>query len=200
MTNKKIKTEKTVVIIKPDGVQRGIVGEIISRFEKTGLKIVATKMVWVDQDLVGKHYADDKKYLTSIGTKTLENYKKYGMDANEELGTMDPYKIGQLVRKWNMDYITKGPVVAMVLEAPHAVELVRKMLGGTFPQTAVPGTIRGDYSGDSTFLSNTLKRSVKNLCHASGSIEEAEFEMQLWFHENEIHSYQRADEAIVWGE
>lgn len=162
--------------------------------------MVAAKMIWVDQDLVGKHYADDKEYLTGVGEKCLEKYEKYGMDAGEKLGTMDPYEVGKLVRKWNMDYLTKGPVFAMILEAPHAVELVRKMIGFTFPQNAEPGTIRGDLTGDSTFLSNTLKRSVKNLVHSSGSVEEANFEIQLWFREHEIHSYKRVDEDMIWGE
>ncbi len=191
--------EKTVVIVKPDGVKRALVGQILSRFERAGLKLVAMKMVWVNQEMVGKHYADNEEYLRSVGTKTLENYEKYGIDAGEKLGTMDALEVGRLVRKWAMDYLANGPIVAMILEAPHAVELVRKMIGHTFPQVAQPGTIRGDYAGDSTFVSNTLKRAVKNLIHASGTVEEAKFEMELWFHKDEIHEYERADEELIWG-
>lgn len=192
-------TERTVVIIKPDGVQRGIAGEIITRFEKAGLKIVAIKMLWVDKELVGKHYSDNEDYLRSIGKKTLENYQKYGIDAQEHIGTMDDLEIGKIVRQWNIEYLTWGPVIAIVLESPHAVELVRKLVGHTFPQVATPGTIRSDYAGDSPLLSNSLKRSVKNLIHASGSVEEANFEIELWFHQHEIHSYKRVDEDLVWG-
>jgi len=195
----KVVKEKTVVIVKPDGVKRALVGQILSRFERAGLKLVAMKMVWVNQEMVGKHYADNEEYLRSVGTKTLENYEKYGIDAGEKLGTMDALEVGRLVRKWAMDYLANGPIVAMILEAPHAVELVRKMIGHTFPQVAQPGTIRGDYAGDSTFVSNTLKRAVKNLIHASGTVEEAKFEMELWFHKDEIHEYERADEELIWG-
>ena len=188
-------TEQSVVLIKPDGVRRGLVGEILHRFEKVGIKIVAMKMIWVEADLVGKHYSDNKEYLTSIGTKTLESYQKYGKDPKEEIGTMDPLEIGKIVRKWNMEYVTSGPVIALLLEAPGVVEIVRKIVGSTFPQSAPPGTIRGDYSFDSSFLSNDKKRSVKNLIHASGTPEEGQFERQLWFKENEIYSYKRIEEA-----
>lgn len=199
MPKPKSQTERTVVIIKPDGVLRGISGELITRLEKAGFKIIAMKMIWVDKEFVGKHYSDDKAYLKSIGDKTLDSYKKYGMDPGEQLGTMDPVEIGSLVRKWLMDYITSGPVIAMIIEAPHAIELVRKLVGHTYPHLSAPGTIRGDYTGDSVFLSNTLKRPAKNLIHASGSKEEADFEIQLWFHEAEIHDYKRVDEDLVWG-
>ena len=91
--------ERTVVLVKPDGVRRGIIGEIMARFERGGLKLVAAKLIWVDKTQVGKHYPDKKDYLTSVGKKTLENYQKYGLDANENLGTNDPYKIGKMVRR-----------------------------------------------------------------------------------------------------
>lgn len=184
------------MLIKPDGVKRGLAGEIISRFERTQLKIVAMKMVWVDQEFVGKHYRDDDKWYKSVGDKLLKFYEENGKDAGEDLGTADPIELGKKVRKWLFDYITSGPVVAMLLEAPHAVELVRKLVGPTFPVSAPPGTIRGDYYYDSPLLANFGQRSVKNLIHASGSVEEADFEKQLWFHESEIHDYKRAGEEI----
>lgn len=185
----KIKTEQTVVLLKPDAIKRGIVGEIITRFEKVGLKIRATKLIWVDQTFVGKHYSDDEVYCKRVGEKTLENYQKYGIDANEDLGTTDPLKIGHMVRKWNMDYITKGPVLAMVLEGYGAVALVRKMLGSLFPFDSQPGTIRGDYATDSFLTANLNKRSAENIIHASGAVDEAEFEKKLWFKEEEIYKY-----------
>lgn len=181
--------DQTVVLIKPDGVRRAIVGEILTRFERVGLKIAAAKLIWVDKTYVGKHYRDDKDYARSVGEKTLENYKKYGLDPKENLGTKDPVKIGQMVREWNMEFLSSGPVFAMLLEGPDAISIVRKIVGHTFPSEALPGTIRGDYSFDSAYLSNIAKRSTQNLIHASGSRQEAEFEKKLWFKEEEIYEY-----------
>lgn len=181
--------EQTVVLIKPDGVRKRIVGQVLERFERVGLKIVASKMIWVDKTFVGEHYRDDKTYHKSVGEKTLENYQKYGMDPKENLGTKDPVRIGKMVRKWNMEFLSSGPVVAVLLEGPGAVSLVRKIVGHTFPAEALPGTIRGDFALDSAFLSNLQKRTTQNIVHASGSTEEAEFEKKLWFKEEEIYSY-----------
>jgi len=190
--------EKSVVLLKPDTIKRGLIGEILSRFEKVGLKIIGLKMVWVNQDLVAKHYPDNKEYLTSIGNKTLKSYEEYGADPNEELGTKDPYKIGQMVRKWNMEFLSSGPVVAVLFQGLHAVDAIRMMVGNTLPRFAEPGTIRGDYSLDSPILANMNKRTVRNMIHASGSIEEAKFEEELWFRQNEIHDYKRVDEDIMF--
>ncbi|MFC1710126.1 nucleoside-diphosphate kinase [Patescibacteria group bacterium] len=179
----------TVVLIKPDGVKRGVMGDIISRFEKVGLTISAVKMIWVTKTHVGKHYTSDKKYLKSVGDKTLENYKKYGYDPLERLGTKDSIEIGKIVRKWNMDFITEGPVLAILITGPRVVEIVRKIVGSTFPFDSQPGTIRGDYSFDSAHFADQEKRAVANLIHASGTKEEARFERKLWFKEEEIYSY-----------
>lgn len=186
--------QRTVVLVKPDGVRRGLVGEIVSRFEKVGFKIVALKMVWVDRYHVAKHYKDEKEYLTGIGQRTLEDYQKFGFDPGETLGTADPYKIGGMVRKWNMDALTSGPLLAMVLEGVNAVEIVRKMVGPTNVTTAPAGTIRGDYSIDTPVLATLKKRPIKTIVHASGNVEEAEFEIKLWFKESEIFDYKRVGE------
>lgn len=160
--------EQTLVVVKPDGVQRGLVGEIIGRFEKTGLKIVAMKMIWVDKELVGKHYPDSRtELLTGIGEKTLKTYAEYNKDPKAELGTDVPLEIGKIVNMWNMELLTSGPVVAMVWEGNHAVDNVRKLVGATLPVFSAPGTIRGDYSVDSPVLANQKKRSVKNLNHGA---------------------------------
>ena len=188
--------ERTFVAVKPDGVQRGLTGEIIGRFERAGLKIVALKMVVVSKELAEKHYpADREEMIVGIGQKSLDDYKKLELDAKKELGTDDPREIGELVRSWLADYITSGPVVAMVLESPHAIELVRKIVGNTLPLMAQPGTIRGDLSYDSAYLGNLRKRPIKNIIHASGNIDEADYEISLWFSPEEISSYRRADEA-----
>jgi len=181
--------EQTVVLVKPDGVRRGIIGEIMSRFERVGLKLIAAKLIWVDKLLVGKHYPNDRAYLRNVGERTLENYQQYGWDSKEKLGTSDPLEIGKLIRKWNMEFLSSGPVLALILEGHSAVSIVRKMIGHTFPAEAVPGTIRGDYSLESAYQANSELRTIRNLIHASGSKEEAEFEKKLWFKRSEIYSY-----------
>ncbi|MFH1188149.1 MAG: nucleoside-diphosphate kinase [bacterium] len=192
--------EKTVVLVKPDGVKRGLVGEIISRFEKIGLKIIAMKMIWVDKDMVAKHYPESRtELLRGIGEKTLKTYAKYGKDATEELGTMDPLEIGKMVNDWNIDFLSSGPVVAMLLKGAHAIDNVRMAVGDTLPTFAVPGTIRGDYSIDSPALANATKRSVHNMIHASGNVEEAKYEEELWFRKEEIYDYRRTDEEVMFG-
>lgn len=182
-------TEFTVVIIKPDGVKKGIIGEVVGRFERVGLKLVASKLIWVDKTHVGKHYQDKDAYHKTVGEKTLENYQKYGLDAKENLGTKNPLEIGRMVRNWNMEFLSSGPVFAMLWEGPQAVLIVRKLVGNTFPSDALPGTIRGDYSLDSAYESNMEKRTTRNIIHASGNKEEAEFEKKLWFRKEEIYKY-----------
>src|SRR3989344_1582873 len=179
--------EQTLVVVKPDGVARGLIGEILARFERVGLKIVASKMLTVSKEVAEKHYPGDREeWLLGIGHKTLDNYKQMEVDAKELLGTNDPKKIGEMVRVWLLDYITSGPVYAVVLQGHHAVELVRKICGHTLPLNAMPGTIRGDFSFDSSYLANTATRSIKNLVHASGSLDEAKYEIPLWFSQDEI--------------
>ena len=155
-------------------------------------------MTVVTKDLADKHYPADRDELwIAIGNKTLDNYKALEMDAHKVLGTNDAKKIGDMVRVWLLDYIVSGPVFAVVLEGPHAVELVRKICGHTLPLLSLPGTIRGDYSYDSSALANTAKRAIKNLIHASGNKEEADYEIPLWFTKAEICSYSRVDEDVM---
>ncbi|MBI4004748.1 nucleoside-diphosphate kinase [Candidatus Roizmanbacteria bacterium] len=190
--------EQTLVVLKPDTIARGLVGEIIVRFEKVGLKIVASKMMQVTKELAEKHYPIEREeFIRGMGMKSLENYRDLGIDVLKEMGTEDPIEIGKMIRSWLVDYITPGPVLALVLEGPHAVELVRKLAGHTLPFLAAPGTIRGDLAFDSSFLANTRKRAIKNLVHASGSQEEAKFEIELWFKPHEIISYERVEEKVM---
>jgi nucleoside-diphosphate kinase len=183
--------ERTLVLLKPDAVQRGIVGDIISRFEKVGLKIVAAKMVLADKTVLDQHYpAERKEFLEGLGKNTLRSYEEMGLKPEEQFTDIDPAKIGAQVRKWLVDFMVSGPVFAMVLEGPHAIEIVRKLVGTTLPQKSAPGTIRGDYSFDSSYLANTNKRPIRNLIHASGNIDEATVEIALWFTDEEIHTYE----------
>lgn len=190
--------EQTLVVLKPDAVARGICGEIISRFERVGLKLVACKLIKVSKELAEKHYPKDREeFIRGMGQKTLDNYKALGIDVKEELGTDDNYQIGLMIRQWLIEMITAGPVLAMVWQGPHAVELVRKLAGHTLPLAASPGTIRGDYSFDSSYLANTGKRAIKNLLHASGNQEEAKYEIPLWFSKDEICQYERVEEKVM---
>ena len=191
--------EQTLVLIKPDGVKRGLVGEIIGRFERSGLKIVAAKMIWVDKGLVAKHYPDEREeFIRGMGQKTLDNYKDLNIDPVKHAGTADPHKIGLMINQWNKELLTSGPVIAMVWEGNHAITNIRRIVGPTLPSMAQPGTIRGDYSVDSSALANEKKRAIKNLIHASGNPEEAKLEIDLWFSPKEIHSYKRADEDVMF--
>ncbi len=183
--------EKTLVIIKPDAMQRSLVGEIITRFEKVGLKLVGAKMVQVDKNLADKHYPKDREeFILGMANKTLENYKEQGLDAKEQLGTDDPKEIGLMLQGWLVDFLTSSPVMVLVLEGPHAIEVVRKICGFTLPSKADPGTIRGDYSFDSSGYANTANRPIRNLVHASGNQEEAKLEVELWFKPEELFDYE----------
>lgn len=189
--------EQTVVLIKPDGVKRGLIGEIIHRFERMGLKIVAMKMVVPTQEMLHQHYGTNKEAtIERLGNKTLASYEQFGKDAKKELGTDDAKELGKMVVKWLLDYVSSGPVIAMILEGRHAVENVIHLAGLTMPVQALPGTIRGDFSTDSAAYANDEKRGVSNLIHISGSIEEANFEKNLWFEPSEIHAYKRSDENL----
>lgn len=185
MQNNINETEKTLVVIKGDGVQRGISGEIITRFERVGLKIKAMKMVWPNEDLINKHYdPNNNEWLESLGKKTIKGYKKRGIKIEKS-----PIEIALAVQKNLLKYFSAGPVIAIVLEGAHSVEIVRKLVGPTDPFSSPPGTIRGDYSMDSFELSDGKDRTLRNLIHASGSIEDAEHEIEIWFDQTELYNY-----------
>ena len=193
-----IKKERTLVLLKPDAVARGLVGEIVERFEKTGLKIVGMKMVHPTEEKAAGHYSGPDAWIAGMGQKTLDSFQEFGMDAGEVLGTDEPLAIGQMVLSWLIDYISSGPIVAMVLEGVHAIKAVRKMVGFTIPSRAEPGTIRGDLTIDSNTISSLEKRSTKNLIHASGDPEEAEQEIAFWFDKSELFDYERGGDNIAF--
>ena len=161
--------EQTLVLIKPDGVARGLTGEIIKRFEQRGLKIVGMKMVEVREDFAKKHYTND----------IIE-------------------RRGQNVYDWLLDYITGGPIIAMIIQGVNAIENVRKLTGATESKSALPGTIRGDYSHMSFNYADNKKMIMKNLVHASADKEDSKRELALWFSIDEIHNYKRSgDEHLI---
>jgi nucleoside-diphosphate kinase len=181
--------EKTLVLLKPDAVARGLVGDIINRFEKAGLKLVATKMVTPNEGLAHKHYPTHRReWVEGMGHKSLDSYKEVGQDPKETFGTDDPHGVGLQLQKWLVDFLVSGPVVALVLEGDDAVKKVRDIAGHTIPVKAEKGTIRGDYSDDSALKANAEKRPLHNLVHASGDKKEADFEIKLWFSADELHS------------
>ncbi|MDR7422952.1 MAG: nucleoside-diphosphate kinase [Armatimonadota bacterium] len=191
--------ERTLVFLKPDGVQRGLIGEVLGRFERAGLKVVGLKMVRPTAALLERHYPSDEGFLRTLGTKTREAFEAAGRDVTQETGTDDTLIIGRQVRQWLIDFVASAPVAAFVLEGTHAVAVTRKLVGDTLPFRAAPGTIRGDLSADSPTVANLQKRPVRNLVHASGTLEEAAFEIGLWFAAEELHDYRRVDEGLVLG-
>jgi nucleoside-diphosphate kinase len=188
--------ERTLVLVKPDGVKRGLIGDIIQRFEQRSLKIIALKMIWATRDEMDNHYPKDDTWTRRVGEKTAKTYEKYGYDLKGELGTTDLLAIGKMVRGWLLDFMTSGPVVKMVVQGVHAVDMVRKIAGVTMPYMADMGTIRGDYSVDSAAAANKEKRSVHNIVHASETQEEAAHEIGNWFTKDELHAYKRMEEDL----
>ncbi|MBI2618128.1 nucleoside-diphosphate kinase [Candidatus Kaiserbacteria bacterium] len=185
------KKEKTFVLIKPDGTRKGLIGEIIKRFEQRDLKIVALEMFQPTKEEIDNHYPKDGKWMARLGGKTLETYKKYNLDPMKDFGSEDPLTLGKEVRKWLVDYMISAPLVKMVIEGVHAVDMVRKIAGPTLPYQADMGTIRGDFSNDSPAVANAEKRAVANLLHASETPEEARHEIEHWFKNESIQSYKR---------
>jgi len=181
--------QKTLIIIKHDGVARGLMGEIISRFERVGLKMVALEFIAATDDMSSSHYPDSSEWKAKVGQRTLAEYEEKGIDAVAQLGTDNAEEIGGLVKGWLVEYLSMGPVLAMVFEGPEAVRIGRKLVGETNPVNAAPGTIRGDYSWDNADLANEHMRPFYNLAHASGSPEEAQEEIDLWFSDTELMDY-----------
>lgn len=195
---RQFKEERTLVLAKPDGVKRGLSGEIISRIERRGLKIVAIKMVQATKAQILKHLPTDPEWVLRLGDKGLKTFNDYNLDPVTYLGTKDRKEIGEKVKLGLIEYLMSGPVIAMVIEGIHAITMVRKLAGHTLPVMAEMGTIRGDFSVDSPTVANVEGRSIHNIMHASETPEEAKNEISVWFDEKEIHSYKRAAEDIMF--
>ncbi len=189
-----MKKERTLIIIKPDGLQRTLVGEIIKRYEQIGLKMIGMKMVVPTEEQVEQHYTLDPQWRRVTGEKTIKGYKDKGLTPPSE----DPLEITAKILEGLKKYVTSGPVIAMIWEGAHAVAIGRKVSGGTEPLTSDVGTIRGDYVLDSYQMADVDGRAVRNLLHASGSPDEAEMEIKHWFGENEIFSYRLIQEQMIY--
>ncbi|MFZ2500894.1 MAG: nucleoside-diphosphate kinase [Minisyncoccia bacterium] len=188
------KTERTLVIVKPDGIQRALIGEIMKRYERLGLKLVAIKMLIPTKDMIEEHYLLDPNWKKNVGEKAIASYVKKG----ETPPSSDPIAVADMVVARLREYMTSGPVIAMVWEGAHSVELVRKVTGGTEPRSASVGTIRGDFVLDSYQMADTDIRAIRNLIHASGSVAEAEMEIPHWFTSGELVSYRVPHEATLY--
>jgi len=183
--------ERTLILAKPDAVQRGLVGEIVKRFEQKGFRIAGIKMVHPNAEQLGTHYADDPEWKKAVATKTREVFAKKGVELKET-----DEEIGQRVRRWNMEGLS-NPIVAIVFEGLHAVEMGRKIVGHTEPKSAAVGTIRGDFSIDSFQRADKDQRTTRNLIHASGTVEEADREIKIWFNNEELYDFERHDWQII---
>lgn len=188
------KNERTLVIIKPDGIQRGLIGEMIGRYEAVGLKLVALKMLVPDPAHIETHYTLDPNWRRVTGEKTIKSYKEKGLTPPSE----DPLEITAKILANLKKYMTSGPVIAMVWEGAHAVQIVRKLTGGTEPLTSDVGTIRGDYVLDSYTMSDADGRAVRNLIHASGSVGEANAEIAHWFTQDNLIDYRVIHEEVLY--
>jgi nucleoside-diphosphate kinase len=189
-----IEKEKTFVVIKPDGVQRTLMGEILQRFERSGLKLLALKFLVPTAERIKNHYTIDPDWIRKVGQKSIDGYLAKGIKPPTE----NPLELGQRVLRRMTKYLTSGPVIVMVWQGAHAVGIVRKIVGGTEPLTSDVGTIRGDFVLDSYQIAEIDDRAVRNLVHASGSVAEAEKEINIWFKPEEILNYRLIHDEILY--
>ena len=187
------KKERTLVILKPDAVQRGLIGEIIRRMENTGLKLVALKFMMATEDQVWKHYNKDDEWFTKKGQRTVEERRAAGLPIEKEA-----IEYGKEIVRGLVKFMTCGPIVPMIWEGNQAVGIVKKIVGSTEPLTSDGGTIRGDYTLDSYELSSIDSRAVRNLVHCSDPVADAEREIPVWFTPEEICNYRLVAEQILY--
>lgn len=187
------KKERTFVIIKPDGIQRSLVGEVIKRFERTGLKIAGMKLFVADEDRLWKHYDKDEAWYKLKGDNTIKNREAAGLVVDKPA-----IEYGKDIVRALVQFMSCGPVVAMVLEGNEAVGIVKKIVGATEPLSSDVGTIRGDFTLDSYNLSNIDGRAVRNLIHCSDKPEEAAREIEIWFKQEEMISYRQVQEEVLY--
>lgn len=187
------KKERTLVILKPDSIQRSLIGDIIKRLEKSGLKIVASKMLIVNEKKLRAHYNIDDEWLTEKGQKNIEN-----LMSNNKSVEKDSTGYGNDIANSLIKFMICGPVVIMVWEGNQAISIVKKLVGSQEPLTSDVGTIRGDYTLDSSKLSNLDNRAMRNLVHCSNSVKDAIREIDVWFSEDEIIKYRLISEEVLY--
>lgn len=185
--------ERTLVILKPDTIQRSLMGEVIRRFERTGLKFVAMKMVRAEESQLLTHYNKTDEWFLRKGNRIIEDLTTHGLPIEKDAMAYGKAIIDTIIR-----YMTAAPVVVMILEGNESVKVVTKLVGTTEPATSDVGTIRGDLTVDSYGHSSFENRAVRNLIHCSESPEEAEREIKVWFTEDEAMNYVTAQERIMY--
>ncbi|PIP64197.1 nucleoside-diphosphate kinase [Candidatus Roizmanbacteria bacterium CG22_combo_CG10-13_8_21_14_all_33_16] len=190
--------QKALLIIKPDGVARGLCGAILKRFEQVGLTIIGLKFGMADEKTVVAHYPETDVWFEKVGQRTLTNYAEKSLDTKGIFKTDNAVEIGKTVKKWLIDYFQESPVLCVVVEGYNVIEIVRKLSGNTIPLLATPGTIRGDFSHDTIDLANEQNRPLRNIIHASDTVEDGEKEVRLWFKPEELFSSVRTDEKIMF--
>lgn len=187
------KNERSFVAVKPDGVQRSLVGEVIARFERVGLKLVGLKLILADEKKLWEHYNKDDKWFEEKGANTVKGRKAAGMSVDKPALEYGKDIVRQLVK-----FMTSGPVMMMAWEGNQAVGVVKKIVGATEPLTSDVGTIRGDFTLDSYDLASFSERAVRNLIHCSDQPAEAEREINLWFKKDELIEYRQLEEEILY--
>jgi nucleoside-diphosphate kinase len=185
--------ERTLVLLKPDAVQRNLIGEIVGRFERVGLKIVALKFLVPTQDQAYRHYVKNDEEIVALGNRSIEGKRKGGAEVND-----DPRELGKQIIDRLVRFLTSGPVVAVVLEGHQAIKITRKIVGSTEPLNSDVGTIRGDFTVDSYSIADADNRAVRNLVHASSSEFDAEYERKVWFSDDEIVSYRNSRDSVLY--
>ncbi|MFA4954067.1 MAG: nucleoside-diphosphate kinase [Patescibacteria group bacterium] len=186
--------EQTLILVKPDGVERGLTGDILARLQRAGLKLLAIKMVKPTAEQCDRHYALTEDWMRGVYDKAKAKM--------ESLGQAFPYPdhqaYGKMIKDGLVEFLVSAPVVAAILEGEQAVAQTRKIVGATEPASSAPGTIRGDFSIDTYALSNAQNRPLRNLIHASGTAEEAKTEIALWFKPEEILSVRSINDPILY--
>ncbi|MDO8538634.1 MAG: nucleoside-diphosphate kinase [archaeon] len=184
--------ERTLILIKHDGIQRSLVGEILKRFEQRGMKIIGMKMVLPTKEMALNHYVMTDAWIEKLGNNTRSAAKSKGIELKET-----NREIAERVRQWNIDYLTEGPIIALAFEGFHAIEIGRKLVGHAEARQAQIGTIRGDFTVESYEMADSKQRTIRSIVHASGNLEEATNELSLWFSAKELHEYERLDWKIM---
>jgi len=193
MENRHPKKERTFVILKPDAVQRSLMGEMILRLERTGLKMIGLKMIVATREQASAHYGKDDAWCEKVGGRIVADIEKTGQKP-----TKPALEYGRDILNGLLDFLTSSPVVIMALEGNQAVGVVKKIVGGTEPLTSDVGTIRGDFTSDSYEIAGVDNRAVRNLVHCSDKVEEAERELKVWFKESDLIKYKHVGERMLY--
>lgn len=193
MEKKHPKFERTFVILKPDAVQRTLIGEVIKRLERTGLKTIGMKMIVATREQTAAHYGKDDAWCEKVGGRIIGDIEREGGKAEKSA-----LEYGRDILNGLLDFLTSSPIVIMALEGNQAVGVVKKIVGGTEPLTSDVGTIRGDFTSDSYEIAGVDGRAVRNLVHCSDQVSEAERELKVWFKEGELIKYTHVGERMLY--